>query len=72
MNALLAFFGRSHPVLVHLPIGFLLLALVFQWLARKEKYRDLLPAVRISFIGNDQRGARMFIGTDAIIRWRIR
>jgi uncharacterized membrane protein/mono/diheme cytochrome c family protein len=50
MNALLAFFGRSHPVLVHLPIGFLLLALVFQWLARKEKYRDLLPAVRISFL----------------------
>jgi uncharacterized membrane protein len=36
--------------LVHLPIGFLLLALVFQWLSRKEKYHNLLPAVRLSFL----------------------
>jgi uncharacterized membrane protein len=50
MNVLLEFFGRFHPVLVHLPIGFLLLALLFQWLGRKEKYNNLLPAVRLSFL----------------------
>jgi uncharacterized membrane protein/mono/diheme cytochrome c family protein len=50
MNVLLDFFGRFHPVLVHLPIGFLLLALLFQWLGRKEKYNNLLPAVRLSFL----------------------
>lgn len=33
------FIGRFHPLLVHLPIGILLLALLLQWLARKEQYR---------------------------------
>jgi hypothetical protein len=32
------FIGRFHPLLVHLPIGILLLALVLQWLSRKEQY----------------------------------
>jgi uncharacterized membrane protein/mono/diheme cytochrome c family protein len=50
MNALIEFFGRFHPVLVHLPIGFLLLALVLQWLSRKEKYSAILPAIRVSFL----------------------
>ncbi|MES2372452.1 MAG: c-type cytochrome domain-containing protein [Bacteroidota bacterium] len=50
MNALIEFFGRFHPVLVHLPIGFLLLALILQWLSRKEKYMAILPAIRISFL----------------------
>ena len=33
------FIGRFHPLLVHLPIGILLLALVLQWLSRNEQYR---------------------------------
>lgn len=32
------FIGRFHPVIVHLPIGVLLLALFMQWLSRKEQY----------------------------------
>jgi len=32
------FLGHLHPVLVHLPIGILLLACLFLWLSRKEKY----------------------------------
>ena len=50
MNTMIEFFGRFHPVLVHLPIGFLLLALIFQWLSRKEKYLLLQPAIKIAFL----------------------
>jgi mono/diheme cytochrome c family protein/uncharacterized membrane protein len=32
------FIGRFHPLFVHLPIGILLLALLLQWLSRKEQY----------------------------------
>ena len=45
-----ALIGNFHPVLVHLPIGFLLLAILFQWLSGKEKYAGILPAVRIAFL----------------------
>ncbi|MDE3253133.1 MAG: hypothetical protein KGO92_10035 [Bacteroidota bacterium] len=50
MNALLTFFGRLHPLWVHLPIGFLLLAMGLLWLSRKPKYSGILPAVEISFL----------------------
>src|SRR6478735_1789550 len=50
MNALIEFFGRFHPVLVHLPIGFLLLGIILQWLSGKEKYNNILPAIRVSFL----------------------
>jgi mono/diheme cytochrome c family protein/uncharacterized membrane protein len=36
--SILEFIGRFHPLLVHLPIGVLLLALLLQWLSQKEKY----------------------------------
>ncbi len=42
------FIGRFHPVLVHVPIGILLLAGLFQILIKKEKYTDLQPAIGIS------------------------
>ncbi|WP_395626970.1 c-type cytochrome domain-containing protein [Daejeonella sp.] len=42
------FIGRFHPVLVHLPIGVLLIAALFQWLSRKEKYKSLSTAVSIA------------------------
>ena len=44
------FIGHFHPILVHLPIGMLLLALLLQWLSRKEKYSLLQPAVPIAFL----------------------
>ena len=42
------FIGRFHPLLVHLPIGILLLACFFQLLAAREKYSNLQPAVGIA------------------------
>ncbi len=50
MNALTDFFGRFHPLLVHLPIGFLLMALVLQWLCHKKKYAAIEPAVPVAFL----------------------
>src|SRR6185503_19962241 len=44
--------GRLHPVLVHLPIGILLLAGLFQLLALKPKYAGLHTATSIAlFLG---------------------
>lgn len=39
--------GRFHPVLVHLPIGILLLACFFQWLSIKERFALLRPAIPV-------------------------
>lgn len=50
MNAFTVFFGRFHPLLVHLPIGFLLMALVLQWLCNKKKYAAIEPAVPVAFL----------------------
>jgi uncharacterized membrane protein len=50
MSSLIDMIGRFHPVLVHLPIGFLLLAVIFQWLAVQEKYASLQIAIRISWL----------------------
>lgn len=41
------FIGHLHPVVVHLPIGILLIGLLLQWLARKEQYSLIKPAVAI-------------------------
>ena len=41
-----SFFGRTHPALVHLPIGILLLAFLFQILALTDRYKKLKAAVR--------------------------
>jgi uncharacterized membrane protein/mono/diheme cytochrome c family protein len=46
---ILEFTGHLHPLLVHLPIGFLLLALVLQWLSRKEAFEQLAFAARIGY-----------------------
>ncbi|MCW3107637.1 MAG: hypothetical protein JWQ09_2143, partial [Segetibacter sp.] len=37
--------GHFHPVIVHLPIGILIVALLLQWLARKEKNAALKHAI---------------------------
>jgi uncharacterized membrane protein len=39
--------GHLHPLLVHLPIGFLLIACLFIWQARKDKFAHLQPAINI-------------------------
>jgi uncharacterized membrane protein len=45
---MLLFIGRFHPLLVHLPVGILLLAACFQWASHKEKYHSLKTAARIA------------------------
>ncbi len=41
--------GRFHPVLVHLPIGILLLACFFQLLTIRSKFTVLQPAIPVMF-----------------------
>lgn len=48
--SLSGFLGRFHPVLVHLPIGILLLGILLHWLSRKEQYANLKPAVSITLL----------------------
>ena len=37
------FLGRLHPLVVHLPIGFLLLAVMAQWATNRPKFHSLQP-----------------------------
>ncbi len=39
--------GRFHPLLVHLPIGILLLAIALDWLSRKDRFISLQPSIPI-------------------------
>lgn len=46
------FIGRLHPLLVHLPIGILLLAVLFEWLPFRKPYKSLRRSIRrILWIG---------------------
>ncbi|MGV3504529.1 MAG: c-type cytochrome domain-containing protein [Adhaeribacter sp.] len=46
------FLGRFHPLLVHLPIGFLLIAFLLELFSRLERFRDLRHAVAfVLFLG---------------------
>jgi uncharacterized membrane protein len=42
--------AHFHPVLVHLPIGILLLAILFHWLSTKEKLAGLSIAIPIAYL----------------------
>lgn len=44
------FLGRFHPVLVHLPIGILLLGVILHWLSRKEQFHNLRPGIGITLL----------------------
>lgn len=44
------FAGHLHPLIVHLPIGFILLAAVFNILSYKKKYENLKPAVSVTLL----------------------
>ncbi|MCW3120141.1 MAG: hypothetical protein JWM28_4223, partial [Chitinophagaceae bacterium] len=46
--SILDFTGRLHPLLVHLPIGILLLACFFQWLTANNKFAFLQPAIPVA------------------------
>lgn len=48
MSAFFTFIGRLHPVLVHLPIGIILLALLLGWLSGRPNYAGLKPAADLS------------------------
>lgn len=50
LEHILEFFGRFHPLVVHLPIGILLLAFVFEWLARKPQYAFLEDATQQAYL----------------------
>ncbi|QEC52932.1 putative membrane protein [Anseongella ginsenosidimutans] len=45
MEEIISFIGSWHPLLVHLPIGMLIMAFLLEWVARKEKYAAFRPAV---------------------------
>ncbi len=48
----LVFLGRFHPLLVHLPISFLLLGALVELLSRTRRYSDLRPSVSfVLFLG---------------------
>jgi len=44
------FLGRLHPMVVHLPIGFILLAVAFELLSYSPKFRHLKSAVSITLL----------------------
>lgn len=39
------FFGRFHPLVVHLPIGILLLVFFFEWMVTRPRWEYLEPAI---------------------------
>lgn len=41
--------GRFHPLLVHLPVGVLLLAVLFQWILLFPRWANLKPAIPVMF-----------------------
>ncbi len=49
---LVVFLGRFHPLVVHLPISFLLLGVLLEILSRMKRYAELRPAVSfVLFLG---------------------
>ena len=46
MDFITALFGRFHPLLVHLPIGILFIAFLFEWLSATKKFKPLRKAVQ--------------------------
>jgi uncharacterized membrane protein len=48
MDSIMSFFGRFHPLLVHLPIGILFLAFLFECLSSGRQYKRLRKAVQPS------------------------
>ncbi len=52
VNDIVLFFGRFHPLIVHLPIGFLLLGIILHFISKLESFKNYTPAVNFSlFLG---------------------
>lgn len=47
-NTISEFIGHFHPLLVHLPIGILLIAVLFYFLSAKEKYKTLRTSIAVA------------------------
>ena len=47
---IVTFFGRFHPLLVHLPIGFLLLAILIEWYQRKKEKKNNNPIINYAWL----------------------
>ena len=46
MDIIKQLLGRLHPLLVHLPIGFIILGLLFQWIDRKKnEFEKIIPQI---------------------------
>jgi uncharacterized membrane protein len=50
LSSLAEFLGHFHPVLVHLPIGILLVGLLLQWLSGNPDYTALQPSIHLIFL----------------------
>lgn len=50
METIINFIGHFHPVLVHLPIGILLFAIVIQLLSKLEKFNQLSNALPFAYL----------------------
>lgn len=46
MDFILQLLGRLHPLVVHLPIGILLIGFLFEWLGQTQRFRKLKSAVQ--------------------------
>lgn len=44
------FLGRFHPLLVHLPIGILLLGVLLHWLSKKKQFSTIRPALAVTLL----------------------
>lgn len=47
LEELIEFIGRWHPLLVHMPIGMLIIAFIMAVLAMKQKYHNIAPAIPV-------------------------
>jgi uncharacterized membrane protein len=50
MDLLIQLFGRFHPLVVHLPIGILFLAFLFECLSKFKRFKDVDQAVQPSIL----------------------
>ncbi len=57
MESFAQFIGRFHPLWVHLPIGILMVAVLFDWLSSRERFQQLKGSVSLLY----------FLGTIAAV-----
>ncbi|SDJ90085.1 Uncharacterized membrane protein [Catalinimonas alkaloidigena] len=62
------FLGRFHPLVVHLPIGFLLLAGLLEWQARRRDRAAWQPAIRLT-LGLGAVSAVAAVGLGYLLAW---